>query len=59
MTHIVAHEKVTIGNDVQIGENVVIIHGVSIVDGSIKGGNSVITKDISANSMVIVVNKEI
>lgn len=45
--------EVKIGNNVWIGENVVILTGVTIGDGSIIGANSVVTKDISDNSIVV------
>ena len=40
---------VTVGHNVWIGGNVVILPGVSIGDNSIIGGGSVVTKDIPAN----------
>lgn len=40
---------VFIGNNVWIGENVVILSGVKIGDNCIIGANSVVTKDISEN----------
>lgn len=44
---------VYIGDNVWIGENVVILPGVNIGDGCIIGANSVITKNISKNSVVV------
>lgn len=41
------YQKVTIGNDVWIGANCVIIDGVTIGDGAIIAANSVVTKDVS------------
>lgn len=38
--------SVLIGNDVWIGENVTIMGGISIGDGSIIGANTLVTKDI-------------
>ncbi len=46
-----AYKPVVIGNNVWIGENVVILPGVCIGDGSIIGANSVVTKDVSDNSI--------
>ncbi|OCG03259.1 hypothetical protein A9G12_08125 [Gilliamella sp. wkB112] len=42
----------TIGNDVWIGANVVIITGVSIGDGAIIGASSVVTRDIPPYAIV-------
>ena len=39
-------ERTTIGNDVLIGVNVVILDGLTIGDGAIIGANAVVTKDI-------------
>ena len=44
--------KVTIGNNVFIGMNSVILKGVSIGDNVIIGAGSIITKDIESNSVV-------
>jgi acetyltransferase-like isoleucine patch superfamily enzyme len=43
---------VTIGKNVWIGENACILMGVTIGDGAIIGANSVVTKDVSAASIV-------
>tara|TARA_R110000850_G_scaffold238835_2_gene363496 strand:- start:2426 stop:2824 length:399 start_codon:yes stop_codon:yes gene_type:complete len=43
---------VIIEDDVWIGRNVVILPGIRISSGSIVGANSVVTKDICANSIV-------
>lgn len=44
--------KVIIGNRVWIGENVTILPGVHIGDGSIVGANAVVTKSVPENSIV-------
>lgn len=46
-------DKVKIGNNVWIGENVCILSGVSIGDGCVIGANSVVTKSIDKNSVVV------
>lgn len=45
-------KKTTIGNDVWIGVNAVILDGISIGDGAIIGANAVVTKDIPAYAIV-------
>lgn len=48
------HSKpVFIGNNVWIGENVTILPGVKIANGAIIGANSVVTKDIEENCIVV------
>lgn len=44
-------KPVSIGNRVWIGENVVILPGVSIGDGCIIGANSVVNRDIEMNTI--------
>ncbi|MBM6880004.1 acetyltransferase [[Clostridium] spiroforme] len=44
---------VVIGNNVWIGENASIMPGVEIGDGSIIGSNSVVTKNVRKNTMVV------
>jgi len=44
--------QVTIGNDVWIGYGAIILSGVTISDGSIVAAGSVVTKDVSAYSIV-------
>ncbi len=44
---------VIIGNNVWIGENVIVLKGVKIGDGAIIGANSVVTKDVKENSIAI------
>ncbi len=48
---------VIIGNRVWIGENVVILAGTEIGDGCIIGANSVVSKKIPENSMVVGCNR--
>ncbi|SDM10538.1 maltose O-acetyltransferase [Kriegella aquimaris] len=45
-------KRVTIGNDVWIGINAVILPGITIGNGAIIGANAVVTKDVSAYSIV-------
>ena len=45
-------KPVKIGNNVWVGDNVVILSGVEIGDGCIIGANSVVTHDIRKNSIV-------
>jgi acetyltransferase-like isoleucine patch superfamily enzyme len=47
----VAGDRATIGNDVWIGANVVVLRGVTIGDGSIVAANAVVTKDIPPYSI--------
>ena len=46
-------KPVQIGNNVWIGENAVILAGAKIGDGCVIGANSIVSKDIKANSMVV------
>lgn len=46
-------KSVTIGNNVWIGDNVCILPGVNIGDGCVIGANSVVTKDIANDSIVV------
>lgn len=48
---IVAH-PVRIGNNVWLGEQVCVLPGVTIGDGTIVGANAVVTRDIPPNSIV-------
>ncbi len=43
---------ITIGKDVWIGANCLILAGVSIGDGAVVAGGSVVTRDINANAIV-------
>lgn len=47
-----ATESITIGNDVWIGANTIILDGVKIEDGAIIGAGSVVTKNIPAYAIV-------
>ncbi len=46
-------EPVTIGNDVWLGGNVVILPGVTIGDNVVIGAGSVVTKDIPSNCVAV------
>jgi acetyltransferase-like isoleucine patch superfamily enzyme len=46
------YRKITIGNDVWIGCNVVIVDGVSIGDGAVLGAGSVVTKDVPPYAII-------
>lgn len=45
--------RVTIGNNVSFGQNVTILKGVTIGDNCFIGANSLVTKDIPANSVAV------
>ncbi|MGP5023494.1 CatB-related O-acetyltransferase [Glutamicibacter arilaitensis] len=44
--------QINIGNDVWIGENVTLSHGISIGDGAIVASNATVTKDVPAYAVV-------
>jgi len=46
------HSKTNIGNDVWIGAQAVIKAGVTIGDGAVIGGNSLVTKDVPPYAIV-------
>ena len=46
------HKKITIGNDVWIGEGVTIMRGVNVGDGAVIAGKSVVTKDVPPYAVV-------
>lgn len=46
------HKKITIGKDVWIGGNCLITAGVTIGDGAVVAGGSVVTKDVPENAIV-------
>lgn len=45
------HAKILIGNDVWIGANCIITSGVSIGDGAVIAGGSVVTKNVPENAI--------
>ncbi len=45
-------EKTVIGNNVFLGANAVVLAGVKIGDGAIIGAGSIVTKDVTENSVV-------
>lgn len=45
--------RVTIGNNVSFGQNVMVLKGVSIGDNCFIGAGSIVTKDIPANSIAV------
>jgi len=45
------HEKIIIGRDVWIGANCLITSGVTIGDGAVIAGGSVVTKDVPENAI--------
>ena len=47
------HRPVTIGNDVWIGLNAVIMDGITIGDGAVVGTNAVVTKDVPPYAIVV------
>lgn len=46
-------KPITVGNNVWIGGNVVVVPGVTIGDNCVIGAGSVVTKDIPANSIAV------
>ena len=46
-------EKITIGNDVWIGRNAVLLGGITIGDGAIIGAFSVVAKDVPPYAIVV------
>lgn len=46
------HKKIVIGKDVWIGGNCLITAGVTIGDGAVVAGGSVVTKDVPENAIV-------
>lgn len=47
-----SNQKITIGNDVWIGANCLILPGVNIGEGAVVAGGSVVTKDVEAYAIV-------
>ena len=46
------HQSVTLGNDVWIGANAIIIDGINIANGAVIAANSVVVKDVGAYEVV-------
>ena len=46
------HKKITIGNDVWIGQNVTLAQGISVGDGAVIAANSLVIKDVPPYSVV-------
>ncbi|PSW21984.1 sugar O-acetyltransferase [Photobacterium sanctipauli] len=46
-------KPITIGDKVWIGANVLVLPGVTIGDGAVVGGGSVVTKDVPADTVVV------
>ena len=51
--HTRSREKITIGNDVWIGRNAVLLGGITIGDGAIVGAYSVVSKDVPPYAIVV------
>ena len=47
-----SEKKITIGNDVWIGMNVIVKNGIKIGDGAIIGAGSIVTKDVESFAIV-------
>ncbi len=45
--------KITVGNNVNIGWNAVIMPGVTIGDNVVIGAGAIVTKDVESNSVVV------
>jgi acetyltransferase-like isoleucine patch superfamily enzyme len=45
--------EVTIGQDVWVGANAVVLAGVTIGDGAVVGAGAVVTKDVAARTIVV------
>lgn len=45
-------KRVTIGNDVWIGRNAIVLPGVSVCDGAVVGAGAVVTKDVPPYAVV-------
>lgn len=46
-------KRITVGNNVWMGGNVVVLPGITIGDNSVIGAGSVVTKDIPSNSVAV------
>lgn len=51
-TYFEEYKEVTIGNDVWIGQGAIIVGGITIGNGAVIAANAVVTKDISAYTVV-------
>lgn len=51
--YVPSRSKVTIGNNVYIGQKVIILRGVTIGDNCIIGAGAIVSKDIPANSVAV------
>jgi acetyltransferase-like isoleucine patch superfamily enzyme len=54
-----SEKEIIIGDDVWIGFNVTIFKGVRIGNGAIIGANSIVTKDVPANAVIVGANQKI
>lgn len=52
ITHLANVEKITIGNDVWIGANVILLPGITIGDGAVIAAGAVVSKDVAPYSVV-------
>ncbi|MFW0110144.1 acyltransferase [Rothia sp. P13129] len=52
LSHIVSRGEIRVGHQVFIGQNAVVLAGVTIGDGAIIGAGAVVTKDVPAGAVV-------
>lgn len=55
--HLICKGDINIGNDVWIGEDSLIMSGVTIGDGAVIGARSIITKDVEPYTVVVGTNR--